>query len=298
MRLLAPSFAALVVAGVLAVGSAGQSSAHDATFRDAVGEDTAGPDITRVRVSNDDEGRITFGIALPNRPTLPEDLRLSIFIDADDDVKTGVLDTGMDYRLLYDFFLHGDRQVWLLTCKGSVCSSLGGTKVPLHYAGGPTITIDRSELRDTHRFRFWITVMDGIVFDPVARTFDLTNAHGDTAPDAPAKSWAYDVRIGPSKLLVQRFSTMPAKPVAGKTFVARLKVKRDDTGATISSGRVTCKAAIAGAGAGLQGKGFARGAAFCSWKVPAGSSGRTLRGSIAVAFSGKTARRSFALKVS
>jgi hypothetical protein len=133
----------------------------------------------------------------------------------------------------------------------------------------------------------------------VANTFDLSNAHGDAAPDASAPSpWTYEVKLGPSRLLVQRFSTTPVKPVAGKTFVARLKVKRDDSGAFVTAGRVNCQATAGSSRAALQKRGFAQGSAFCAWRVPESSAGKMLRGSIAVTFSGKIAKKAFALKVS
>ena len=141
--------------------------------------------------------------------------------------------------------------------------------------------------------------MDGIVFDPVAKTFDLSNAHGDAAPDASAPSpWSYEVKLGPSRLLVQRFATTPAKPAAGKTFLARLKVKRDDSGALVTTGKVACHATVGRARLRVQRSGFAQGAALCVWRVPQDVTGVLLRGSIALTFSGKTAKKSFALKVS
>ena len=216
MRPLAPIVFALLVLTGSAAGSVSRSAANDRVFRDAAGEDALAPDIGTVSVSNDDEGLVTFRIATPNRPALREDLRLSIYLDTDDDTATGLAPNGMDVRLLYDVYLHGDPTLWLLRCGKSVCSSLGGTKIPLRYAGGPTFTIDSSELGDTRRFRFWIAAMDGVVFDPVARTFDLANAHGDTAPREAASSWEYNVRIGPSRLLVERFATTPVRPAAGK----------------------------------------------------------------------------------
>ena len=128
--------------------------------------------------------------------------------------------------------------------------------------------------------------------------YDFTNAHGDSAPDPPAKTWVYDVKLGPSRLLTDRFSTTPAKPVAGKTFVARLRVKRDDSGAFVTTGKVACSAAVGRARLPVRRSGFARGSAFCDWRVPASASGSTLRGSIAVTFSGKTAKKAFSLKIS
>ncbi|HEU0304237.1 MAG TPA: hypothetical protein VFR32_06625 [Gaiellaceae bacterium] len=287
-----------LLVAVAAPGAAGSSQENASTFRDAAGEDAAAPDIMTVRVSNDDAGLITFRIATPNRPSLREDLRLSIYFDTDDNPRTGLTGSGVDARLLYDVYLHGDPTLWLLRCSGTICSSRGGTKIPLSYLGGPTFTIDRSELGDTRRFRFRIAAMDGVVFDPVTRAFDLANAHGDTAPGDPAKTWKYEVAIGPRRLLVQRFSTTPATPVAGGTFVARLQVKRADTGATVRSGRIKCKATSGGSALRLRRRGFAGGAALCAWAVPDSASGELLRGSIAVTFAGRTATRAFAKRVS
>jgi hypothetical protein len=295
--------AALALAAT-AAGSVNGSAANRATFDDALGEDPAAPDITAVEVSNDKD-RVTFRVVLANRPELREDLRVSIYVDADNDVKTGLLDTGMEYYLLYDVYLHGEPLVWRLGCWESTCAGggVGTPKIPLGYDGGPSFTIARSDLANTRRFRFVVAVMDGIVFDPVTRRFDLTNAHRDTAPDGPSDNWRgtsffYDLKLGPSKLLVRRFSTTPARPVAGRAFVAKLAVRRDDTGAVVTSGRVTCDAAVGDSRLAVQRRGYAGGSAFCAWTVPSGSTGKTLRGSIAVKFSGKTAKKSFALKVS
>ena len=297
MRPAALTFLAALVLVATAAGSVNGSAINRTTFDDALGEDPAAPDIATVRVSNNDEGMLTFRIALPNRPTLGNDMRFSLSIDADSNAETGLTGSGIDYRLLYDFYLHGDRLLWLLTCGPSVCTS--GAKLPFSYESGPVVTIDRAELGNTRRFRLFLNAMDGIVFDPVAKTFDLSNAHGDAAPDASAPSpWSYEVKLGPSRLLVQRFATTPAKPAAGKTFLARLKVKRDDSGALVTTGKVACHATVGRARLRVQRSGFAQGAALCVWRVPQDVTGVLLRGSIALTFSGKTAKKSFALKVS
>lgn len=299
MRQLALTAIAALVVVASAAGSGSGSAINRTTFDDSLGEDPAAPDIATVRVSNNDEGRITFRISVPTRPVLGDDMRISVWLDTDDNRSTGlsVPDLeGYDYRLYYDFFLHGDHDLWLLRCNLTTCG--GSRELAFSYTSGPAFTIDRARLGDTRRFRFSVQVADGFVFDPVTRTIDFTNWHGDAAPDDPAGQWAFDVRIGSAKLLVQSFSTAPAKPVAGKTFVARLKAKRDDSGAFVTTGNVACKATVGGSPARLQSRGFRQGSAFCAWRVPEGSSGKSLRGSIGVTFSGKTAKKAFAVKVS
>ena len=248
-----------------AAGSVNGSAINRTTFDDALGEDPAAPDIATVRVSNNDEGTLTFRIALPNRPTLGNDMRFSLSIDADSNAETGLTGSGIDYRLLYDFYLHGDRLLWLLTCGPSVCTS--GAKLPFSYESGPVVTIDRAELGNTRRFRLFLNAMDGIVFDPVAK-IDLSNAHGD-APDASAPSpWSYEVKLGPSRLLVQRFATTPAKPAAGKTFLARLKVKRRQRGARHDGQGGLPRHRRPRSLTRPARSGFAQGAALCVWRVP------------------------------
>ena len=300
MRLLAPTLVVALVVTASAAGSVSRGSANVETFRDAVGEDAAGPDITTVRVSNDDAGAIRFRIAIPNRPVLQDDMRLRILIDADANAATGLLD-GTDYYLLYDPLLQGHRDFRLMSCETTdgvgTCGSSGVNRptIPFSYSGGVSVTIDRSDLGSTNRFRFLTSILDDVAWVPGVG-WDFGNAHFDPAPDTDA--WSYEVILGPSRLLVQRFSTTPAKPVAGKTFVAKLKARRDDNGAFVTTGKVACSATVGRARLRVQRSGFAQGAAFCAWRVPEGSSGKSLLGSIGVTLSGKTAKKAFALKVS
>lgn len=251
-----------------------------------------------MRVSNDDAGVITFRAAVPNRPVMTDDMRVYVNVDADSDPATGV--GGRDYWLLVDPIIYKDHDVHPFFCANAICGGYPPDRpapsgVLSHvYASGPTITIDGSYLGDARRFRFQIVVVDGIVLVPGAG-FDFTNSHRDPAPDDGW--WTYGVRIGPSRLLVKRFSTEPATPRAGKTFSVRLHAVRDDIGAAVTRGRIACRAAISGMPLRLRRRAFVGTAAVCSWFIPVEAKGRMLRGSIAVMFSGKNVSKAFARKI-
>ena len=145
MRRVALTFVAALIVVASAAGSVNGSALNRTTFDDALGEDPAAPDIATVRVSNDDEGTLTFRIALPNRPTLA---RRHAFLAVDrcrherrHGARSG---SGIDYRLLYDFYLHGDRLLWLLTCGTSVCSSGDEGAAPLRAAARRSRSTGRS----------------------------------------------------------------------------------------------------------------------------------------------------------
>jgi hypothetical protein len=64
------------------------------------GRGPQGPDITSVVVSTGEDRRLTFMVSMPSRPTLTEDMRVRIWLDADDDRTTGLTvdgHTGLDH---------------------------------------------------------------------------------------------------------------------------------------------------------------------------------------------------------
>jgi hypothetical protein len=76
-----------------------------------------------------------------------------------------------------------------------------------------------------------------------------------------------------------------------------MHVVRDDTGATIRSGLVSCTARIGSARLRVPSGRFVDGRATCILSVPSGATGRTLHGSISVVLAGKTVRRTFARRI-
>ena len=135
----------------------------------------------------------------------------------------------------------------------------------------------------------------GVTLSPTGEP-DYTNVHLDFAPDLGHGLHNYDVRIAPPSLVVRSFRSSPARPRAGRRYTVSAAVTRSDTGAAIQSGRVTCRATIAGRS--LTGRpALAGGRASCSFAIPASARGKTIRGSMTVVSGSLRKVQSFSAKI-
>jgi hypothetical protein len=152
------------------------------------------------------------------------------------------------------------------------------------------------------RFRFWVVVESGVQYDPVTGRSDFTDWRRDVAPtDPPAgrgfpardEFWIYESR----PLLVKDFSTAPAAPRAGKPFALRLVAIRSDTGATLTTGALSCSSTIGGKPLRPRSRGFVGERAVCTFAIPANAKRRTFRSTISVESGGTTLTRSVSGRV-
>jgi hypothetical protein len=88
----------------------------------------------------------------------------------------------------------------------------------------------------------------------------------------------------------------PRRPHAGRLFSVRAVVV-DATGARVSSGRVTCRAAVSRKVLHARSRGFARSQAFCLWRLPARTHGRRLSGSIRITAEGVSVTGRFSARI-
>jgi hypothetical protein len=277
-----------------ALVAAPAQAANKAAFQDAIGENPNGVDITSVLVSNDIAGLLTFRVNIPSRPTFAEDMRLRVWFDSDSNRETGLTQPDVAGR---DYFILWDRDgVRLFRCGGSSCTNATPQRtLGSSYRGGATLSISASEI-NAKRFKFGVEATAGLRYDPATRRFDVSNATLDYAPERD-RFWSYAVRLAPSRLLVKSLSTTPARPQAGERLSVRLAVARADTGALLSSGRVTCAARIGARPLKPSSQGFSGGRATCVFAVPPGAEGRTLRGLVTVAFAGRRVTKSFSRRI-
>lgn len=295
MRALRPVFPLALVAVLIAVGSAG--AANSVTFQDSTGEDPAAPDITTVVVSNDDKGALSFRINIPSRPQLTRDILLDLFIDSDANPATGDPNSlGADYVI--QLFLG---EIALFKWDGADFTRRAGdppaTTLNYSWTGGVTIRISATELGNTKALGFAVLAISGLVIDDVTGNIDDTNAVSDVAPASGSGFWRYDVKIAPARLVFRSLTMAPKTPKAGKTFTVRMAATRSDTNAAIVNGQVDCTARAGTRAVRPTSERFVGGQAVCVMKVPAGTKGKTLRGTITIIFEGKRLVRPFSAKI-
>jgi hypothetical protein len=268
-----------------------RASAGSATFTDSTGETSEAPDITTADVSNTNAGLITFKVNIPNRPTLTEDMLINIDVDSDNNAATGDPDTlGAEYSIQL-FQGRIDLFRWNGTAFVRSATDPPQASLVFSYAGGATIRVSAAELGSTTRFKFGAIAISGIKLDQNGDP-DFTGARADLAPDPGHGLWSYEVNTAPLRLLSRKLTA--GKPRAGALYTVRLVAARNDTGAVLESGQVTCKASVAGRSLRARTQRFVNKEARCTWLIPSTARGQTIRGSIGVAFEGKTLRKPFA----
>ena len=124
-----------------------------------------------------------------------------------------------------------------------------------------------------------------------------------TAPTGPANpsnpsGAAPSARTTPSapksrvKLVVESFTLSPKRLRTGRV-TARLRIIRDDTGARIPDGVVTCSAALGKRRLPPLRQKFVRHVAMCEWRVPPQRRKASFSGQIRVAYGGSTVKKGF-----
>jgi hypothetical protein len=290
---------AALVAFAAMPASAGTSAslrpaANSATFDDSTGEAAEAPDITTAVVSNTNAGLITFKVNIPNRPTLTEDMLINVDVDSDNNPATGDPETlGADYSIQL-FQGRTDLFRWDGTSFTRTGTDPPQASLVYSYAAGASIKISAAELGNTTRLKFGAIAVSGIKLDANGDP-DFTNAKADLAPDPGHGLWSYEVNTAPLRLVARKFTA--GKPKAGALYTIRLSAARNDTGAVLESGQVTCKASVAGKALRARTQRFVNKEARCTWLIPSSARGKAMRGSIGVAFEGKTLRKSFAKSI-
>jgi hypothetical protein len=187
----------LVCVVLLGGASAGGSSAapdvtaaKSVSFEDVTGENPGGLDVTRVTVSNNDAGMLTFRVAVPSHPRLTEGMRFRVWIDSDAKRATGLAANGMDF-----FLFHEAGRTRLYRCRATLCTDGAPARtLRFAYSGGPRFKILNAEIGNAKRLRFAVEAATGILIDPATKTVDFSKAQFDDAPQR-GRTWSYRLAL-------------------------------------------------------------------------------------------------------
>lgn len=285
-------FVGALVTAVILVLAPGASA--DQMYSDPAGDATGGaPDITQVRVSNDATGQISFDITVP----LPEpDFSLSgvrtivgLFLDTDMNRETG--DEGDEYGYQY----LANAGTGLMVRAGEFLPYEPATLKHSYTNGVLHIEINKSDLGNTEAFSFWVA---GLLESGLSITEDYQVLGTDLAPDGTAV-WAYTLTeptppAAPLKLTGGKPKALKA-PQAGKPFTVVMPVKRSD-GAAFTKAKVSGKMKIGAKTLKATGR-VVKGTARCSTRIPKGTKGKVLRGTITAQVGTAKVTKTFAFKI-
>jgi hypothetical protein len=280
------------------------AAVNSATFEDSTGENSSAPDIARIVVSNTDVGLVSFRVNIPNRPQLGQDMLILLYVDTDNNAQTGAAvesgePPGTDYVIE---LIRGEAALY--RWDGTAFTRRVGDPpfITLSFAyanSGITMRINRTELGNTTRLRFYVFALSGLAVDPTTgESFCQTPpCPFDDAPGGGAGLYPYQVIVAKPTLQVRGLATTPKLPIAGKRFTMKVSAIRSDTKALVRNGRVTCRGRAGKAVLKAQVARVVGGAITCTWLIPVTAKGKTFRGSAAVRFEGLTATRSFSARI-
>lgn len=288
-----------IVCGAPAGAHAARRSQADnsMTYTPVGTQDQAAPVISTVVVSSNDT-TITFQINTPNRPSFTGDMAYQIYVDNDNTPSTGDQQAGGADTMLqvsgfsgpisvHDFFWDGKQWGGLPAFSDETWS----------YSGGVTVTVPRTtvEASDSNgpvpTIAFGVVAWAGLAYDS-SSGFDYTNANHNDAPPDMSGFYSYDfdpqaasAPSEPDSISASSFRLSQAR--AGKIFTASMLVRDDQSGKPAIDVQVSCLARIAGKKLPvLKNSVSTTGRATCTWRLPATSHGKRLKGTITASFPG------------
>jgi hypothetical protein len=272
------------------------SQGNQAVFQDSVGDAPASADIATVLLSNDNAGFVSFQVVFAGKAT--RNVTVLAHLDTDQNASTGSRALfGADYEVAASDLSSGGSSFSLRRWNGKAFKEFYSVPPDIGLKGGVlTFAFDSSDLHlgPTRAFNF------GLATQRTSSSVML-----DQAPDAGKTPWSFQVKTTAVRLSVVGLSRTPATPRAGHVFVASMIVKPSAAVADLVF-RIqgpTCTARIAHKSlqdhdSSVDGSaGSQKVAARCRWRIPSGTSGKLLRGSVKVTFMGKTLARTFSATI-
>ena len=276
LNMVAATLAALVLIGA-------QGALADGSYGDPAGDSGSAPDVTNVAISHDAAGLITLAIAT-NQQSLTPEMHFWGYIDTDLNAATG-----LPYRGI------GAERFFLADADGGLVAEVVGnlilidfdSELTASYANGTqTVQFPRSLLGSGETF--------AIALQSEHEDADGNTIAADYAPDGPP-SYVYSFVEEALTLTMGKPAGAPAQPIAGKAFVVSAPLTRSDD-QPFTDAEVTCQARVGKQALRPAGR-LAGSSARCSMRIPKGSKGKVLRGSITVLADEVTVKKPFTFTV-
>lgn len=184
--------AALVASGAQVAGAAPSlPETNSTTYADERGEQPGAPDISKVIVSNDDAGSLTFRVLTPGRQRLTQDMRVRIWFWLRE----------RQYFLLVDPFKPPGATVGLYRVDqvpgvGAVGSMINAPSLRFRYARGARFTVHASDLAldpsvdKRVAITFYALLYSGVGFTP-GQGYDFAGLRDDRAPSKHPRRFRY-----------------------------------------------------------------------------------------------------------
>src|SRR5262245_46664328 len=248
--LLAVAAAAALLGVLWPLGAAGQTAQTLAsrTFTDRAGDNRVdGPDITKVDVSDDSSGKITFVATIANRPTLTDVDAVQAFFDTDRNTGTGG-NGGFDYEVAW---ITGHQELDKWDGSQFATQSPPGSFSASYKDGQATFSIGKDDFGGSTAFDLVVTT-----------TGDTGDSTSDRGPDGG--TWGYPTGgtvappppppppppgapppPPPGGVTLVAIGFTVAKPHSGRPFTVAMVVRVKQTGIAVKT-TVSCSATLAG----------------------------------------------------
>lgn len=279
-----------------------QAAGAEQSYNDPAGDAGPGMDITNVTVRSDTAATVTFRITVS--PILANHF-VSFLFDADKNASTG--SSGVDYGLAA---VPGSAFGILVRWDGTSFVQVPTAPVRIGVAGNVVeIEVRRSDLGNTTGFAFLVGSSDvNTVYDNVPDlgflAYDVPAcANGvdddrDGRVDHPADTGCSGTEdadeTDPPLRLTAGKATAVGAPRPTRAFVVIMTVTRSD--GRPFAGKVTCTARVGAARLRALGS-RAAGRARCTMRIPAGSSGKTVRGTVTAQVESARVTRAFGFRI-
>jgi hypothetical protein len=249
----------------LSIGTA-SAAPPPVELQDPTGDSGPGPDITKVTVSADDTGMLTFRVEVPNRPTVSSTMVILVHIDTDSNPATGDQD-GSEYGL---GMVAGSVVLGRLT--GTEVDFIEPSSASGGYANGvATLSVKAVDLGVTSSFRFWVEATDNVD----------DNSNYDGAPGSG--KFAYSLQTGTvAEMEAVLLNATVLFPKPGKVVSARGAPVRLDNKQIVRPETMECTLKLAH-------KTIAPLTGGCKWRIPKSAAGKPGTLKVTVTYQGQTA---------